>query len=353
MPEITRTIKLHLIAADEDIHDFRELTSSYAKACTEISKYVFEHGFVLNFMSLQKALYQDIRARFCLKSQMTISSLKTVTARYKTVQEQLARHPYRCKADGADPVVIPRTLRWLQKPVVFHRPQADLVRGRDYSFVHDKASMEELLSINTLSGRRTVHFHRPQCFEAYFDGSWKFGTAKLVELKGEWYLHIPATKNLPDTFDEHRSKHVVGIDRGLRFLTTVYDDRGDTFFVSGKEVMAKRDKFAAVRAELQAKGTKSAKRALKRISGRENRFMSDVNHRISKTLVDTYGSDTLFVMEDLTNVSFDEANLSENRKQNNSLRSWAFYQLEQYLSYKAVSSGSFSAQTGRANGQRG
>ena len=69
--------------------------------------------------------------------------------------------------------------------------------------------------------------------------------------------------------------------------------------------------------------------------GRENRWMSDVNHRISKTLVEKYGKDTLFVLEDLTGVSFEASNLSKTAKQNYDLRSWAFYQLEQFLTYKA------------------
>ncbi|MBR1579726.1 MAG: transposase [Selenomonadaceae bacterium] len=63
--------------------------------------------------------------------------------------------------------------------------------------------------------------------------------------------------------------------------------------------------------------------------------MSDVNHCLSKTLVSKYGTDTLFVVEDLTGISFAEKNLSRGGSANNDLRSWAFYQLEQFLSYKA------------------
>lgn len=69
--------------------------------------------------------------------------------------------------------------------------------------------------------------------------------------------------------------------------------------------------------------------------------MSDVNHQISKTLVDRYGSGTLFAVENLAGVSFDERNLS-NRSAGGrrGLRSWAFYQLEQFLTYKARAVGS-------------
>ena len=49
--------------------------------------------------------------------------------------------------------------------------------------------------------------------------------------------------------------------------------------------------------------------------------MSDVNHRMSKTLVEKYGKNTLFVLEDLTGVSFEASNLSRGAKQNYDLRS--------------------------------
>lgn len=61
MPEITKTMKLHLITSEEDNRLFCQLTEQYAAACTDISRYVFDHGFVLNFMELQKQLYQTIR----------------------------------------------------------------------------------------------------------------------------------------------------------------------------------------------------------------------------------------------------------------------------------------------------
>ena len=41
------------------------------------------------------------------------------------------------------------------------------------------------------------------------------------------------------------------------------------------------------------------------------------------------------MLEDLTGVSFEETNLSKTAKQNYDLRSWPFYQLEQFLTYKA------------------
>ncbi|SFS35601.1 Probable transposase, partial [Succinivibrio dextrinosolvens] len=102
-----------------------------------------------------------------------------------------------------------------------------------------------------------------------------------MELKGLWYLHIPVTREKED-FKKENVKHIVGIDRGLRFLSVSYDEEGKTEFISGKKIATKRNKFLELRREFQAKGTKSARRRLKAISGRENRWMSDVNHQISK-----------------------------------------------------------------------
>jgi putative transposase len=67
--------------------------------------------------------------------------------------------------------------------------------------------------------------------------------------------------------------------------------------------------------------------------------MSDVNHRLSKALVKKYGPGTLFVLEDLENISQDDKNF-KSAKQTHDLRNWAFYDLETKLTYKAHETGS-------------
>ena len=305
------------------------MTEQYRQACNFVSQYIFDNQFDLTYQSLNKKLYSDLRGLFGLKSQLAQSSIKTTIARYKTVKQQLFQNPYRYKDEDGRWQRIPKTLEWLWNPVFFRRPQADLVRNRDYSFVDDG----QVLSINTL-GKRTKCTFEGEHFAGYLNVSYQLGTAKLVELKGRWYLHIPVTKAVED-FQKECVRHIVGIDRGLRLLAVSYDEQGKTKFVSGKKIATKRHKFQEVRKQLQAKGTKSAKRKLKAISGRENRWMSEVNHQISKTLVQKYGKDTLFVLGDLAGVSFEESNLSRTAKQNYDLRSWSFYQLEQFLTYKA------------------
>ena len=276
---------------------------------------------------LNKELYTKLRYLFSLKSQMAQSVIRTVIARYKTVKTQMARRPYKYQEPNTGEWYREvRDLNWLHKPISFNHPQVDLQRNRDWSYLSSGQ-----LSINTLDGRIKVDpiYHG---FNQYLNGTWKFGLAKLLKSSGKWYLHISATKEVTD-FDKQTVKHVVGIDRGLRFLVTSYDEQGKTVFFDGQAIMRKRAKYQKLRATLQAKGTKSAKRRLKKLSGRENRRISDVNHCLSKTLVQKYGTNTLFVLENLNGVSFERTDLPKALRNQN--KSWAFYQLEQFLTYKA------------------
>lgn len=233
MQELVKTMKLLLVTTPEEERLFRELTCRYADACNEVSQYVFDNDFPLDSNVLHDALYRHIRSAYGLKSQMSCSVFKTVTAHYKAVETQLEDDPF-TYVEGKYVREIPKDLDVLWKPVHFSRPQADLVRNRDYSFVnHGKT-----LSLNTLSKRVRCAFVVPDNFKDYFDGSWEFGTGKLVSLKGRWYFHIPMTKKIKDPSDAFR--HVVGIDRGIRFMATTYDEKGKTRFYLGKEVQRKR-----------------------------------------------------------------------------------------------------------------
>ena len=308
---------------------FKTTMNRFKDACNYVSQYIFEHDFIIDQLKLQKKIYYEIRLRFGLKSEMTTSAIRCVVARYKTVKTQLAQRPYKYKDINTNEWHREkRDLNWLQKPLCFKRPQVDLVRNRDYSYRKDIKK----LSINTLQNRVLVI---PVChgFGQYLDGSYKLGTAKLLQTGGKWYLHISATKHI-DELNTDDVKHVVGIDRGLRFLATTYDEQGKTTFYDGQKIMRKRAKYEKVRTQLQSKGTKAAKRRLKKLSGRENRWMTDVNHQLSKTLVQKYGSNTFFVIEDLTGVSFNRDDLPKTLRHQNS--SWSFYQLEQFLTYKAL-----------------
>lgn len=126
---------------------------------------------------------------------------------------------------------------------------------------------------------------------------------------------------------------IVGIDLGLNFIATTYNSQGTTQFFQGRAIKHKRGHFKALRKQLQQCQTPSARKRLKQIGSRENRYVHDVNHQVTKALVEQYPKGTLFVLEDLSGV----------RKATEKVRirhryvsvSWAFYQFREMLEYKA------------------
>jgi putative transposase len=120
---------------------------------------------------------------------------------------------------------------------------------------------------------------------------------------------------------------------------------GDSW--SGQQITKIRDHYAKLRAVLQqkaAKGTRSSRRRcrqlLARLSGKEKRFQSWVNHNISRRLVDKAASNGMVIaLEDLTGIrerTNQEPRPKIERRRSNS---WAFFQLRQFLTYKCVVKG--------------
>src|SRR5207237_9741075 len=102
--------------------------------------------------------------------------------------------------------------------------------------------------------------------------------AYLLYRKGIWYLAV--TLDVPEP-TPHEPTETLGVDLGLVNIAT--DSTGETF--SGAQVEKTRHHMHSLRQRLQKRGTKSAKRHLKKLSGREARFRKNTNHVISKHIV--------------------------------------------------------------------
>ena len=276
--------------------------SQIINALNYISKYVFKNN-CLNQRKINENTYYYLRETYKLKSQMAQSCMKTVIAKYKTN-----------KSNGHDFTLI-----------YFKKPDYDLVWNRDYSL------NKMFFSINSLEGRLQIPYEI-KGMEQYFDNSFKFGTAKLINNFGKYFLHIPMTKDYPSIIEFDVNK-IVGIDLGINFLATIYDSYGKTTFYNGRHIKGKRGHYKILRKELQEHNTKSSKKKIISIGSRENRYINDVNHSITKALIGKYGSNTLYVLEDLTNVR--NATEKVRIKDRYVSVSWAFYQFRQFLEYKA------------------
>ncbi len=303
MGQITITAKIQIVPSDEDKVLLNRTMSTYTDACNYVSNYVFQTHNLKQF-ALNKVLYSDLRNRFGLKSQMAQSVLKTVIARYKTILENQNE--------------------WI-KPN-FKKPQYDLVWNRDYSLTSN------CFSVNTLDGRVKLSYFA-NGMAKYFDHDvYSFGTAKLVNKHGKYFLQIPVTYEVEECTDAEIC-HVVGIDRGINFVAATYDSKHKSGFVSGKTIKQKRAHYMKLRKELQMRRTPSARRRIKAIGSRENRWMQDVNHQVSKALVESNPKHTLFVLENLGGVR--SATERVRTKDRYVSVSWSFFDLEQKIIYKA------------------
>lgn len=329
MTELAKVAKVRLYPNQQQAQAFRDMTVEYQRLCNLASEWLFNHDFPMNSNVVNKALYRDFRKQSDLNSQMVQSVFRTVIARYKTVKRQLQSKPYRYQNEHGRWVTIKKDLTWLWRPIQFKRPQADLVRQSNWSILNNG----QLMSLSTMCKRTKLAFNSSVFTQSLLD--WKNGTAKLLESNGKWYLHISLTKEVTDIPIDKPT--FIGIDRGLRFLATTYDHNGQTRFFNGQKIMTKRRKYRQLRNDLQTKNTHSSRKKLKQIGHRENRWMTDVNHQITKTLVDQAPKGTVFVLEDLTGVSFNRDDLSKSQRNTNS--SWSFYQFEQFLTYKAKEKG--------------
>ncbi|MBD2185830.1 RNA-guided endonuclease InsQ/TnpB family protein [Aerosakkonema funiforme] len=121
-----------------------------------------------------------------------------------------------------------------------------------------------------------------------------------------------------------------GIDRGLYHQAVTSDGQ----FFSSDKIREVQRRYLYNRRRLQQKGTRSAKRQLKAMSGREKRFMRNTNHCVSKKLANQPDV-TVFVLEDLSSIRTQ----SRGKKVNKWLSSWPFYQQEQFLTYKSIALG--------------
>jgi putative transposase len=184
-----------------------------------------------------------------------------------------------------------------------------------------------IATIASIGGRIKATFFIPQNYRDYLTWKIKSSTISYDRRSDTFYLHVSLEHDDPKPITEFK---VLGIDRGIVNIAVCSDNT----FYNSKKVKNTRAKYAHLRKELQSRGTKSAKRKLKRLAGKERRFVTDVNHCISKQIVNS--DYTVFALEDLSKIRVQKR---RGKQFNYKLNNWSFYQLEQFIRYKAEALG--------------
>jgi putative transposase len=183
------------------------------------------------------------------------------------------------------------------------------------------------ISIWCLGGRQLMPY---VCHNAKYIPFIK-GEADLIFRKGKFFLF--QSVNIPDEAIED-VEEFIGVDLGLTDIAVT----SDGVVHSANWANEYREQKQKVRSSIQSKGTKGAKKLLKRLSGRERITATIINHTISKSIVKSAKEQNKGVsIEDLTNIRF--TSKRRNRKFKSKLGKWSFFQLRQFLTYKCTISG--------------
>jgi putative transposase len=262
---------------------------------------------VANAVKLQSLCYREIRARFGLSSNLAQQVCRRLAGARKVAQQK-------------------------NRPVKAFKGGFATYDARIFSF----REKDWTVSLTTVEGRERFELAIGRYQRERLAGS-NPKSATLVKRKDGSYSIQICVETEPSP--PQRTGRVLGVDLGRTDIA--HTSEGDNW--NGQQLNRIRDHYSKLRAALQrkaSKGTRSSRRRcrqlLQRLSGKERRFQTWVNHRISKAIVSrAKATNSAIALEDLTGirerVNQQPCNKAERRRAN----SWAFYQLRQFLEYKA------------------
>ncbi len=242
-----------------------------------------------HWLPLQRRAYREVRERFQLPAAAAVVVIRKVAYAYRNAHRR--QHQASFRRRGAIPVYQHR----------YRRDGTVLAYGLRIPFT--ARPQAELSS-------------RHQAVLCYRRG--KFILHQVVE------VDVPAPAPVQD---------YLGCDLGTTNLLT--DSEAEAY--SGEAVEEKRRIHTHRRARLQRRGTRAARRKLRKISGRQRRYQRDVNHVIAKRVVAKAQRLCCGIaLEDLRGI---RDRIKARRRQRARLHNWAFGQLRQFIVYKAAQAG--------------
>ena len=291
------TAAIQLLPSPQQADALRRTLETANAACDYISQLAWLTNTFRQF-AIHKLTYQDARETFGLAAQLVV----------------------RCIAKVADAYKLDRKSQRTFQPL-----GAVPYDGRILSYNHKGSEV----SIWTLDGRQAIPFVCGQRQRQLL--ATQRGETDLAFVRGKWYLFVACEVETPEPID---AQGALGVDLGIVNLAT--DSDGEVF--SGQQIESRRQWYQARRQALQKDATKSAKRHLKRLAGRQHRFQKDTNHYISKRLVaKAERTKRTIVLEDLKGIRARARVKGPGQRARHG--NWAFGQLRQFLSYKAQRAG--------------
>ncbi len=203
---------------------------------------------------------------------------------------------------------------------------------REYS---RNKKLKEAKNVNLIIPSQSIKLNQKErsieipCLKFVFDYQFRNDFTKInqIEINKEWVfvsVTIPEKKEI-------KVKNLLGIDRNTKgHIAVLANPKSGEVIKLGKEALHIHNKYKQIRRELQSKGKY---KKVKSIKDRESRLVRNLNHQVSKAIIDIAKKSKCGIkLEDLKGIR-------DNRKHaksfNYNLHSWSFYQLEQFIKYKA------------------
>jgi putative transposase len=187
------------------------------------------------------------------------------------------------------------------------------------------------MSLN--GGRQTIRF-RVFDYAARYIG-YPVDTAELVHKDGQWWLHVVVTVKAPQV---ELTDQVIGIDLGINRPAVTSNNQ----FLEQRRWKAVEGRYFKLSSALQKKGTKSAKRHLRKAKRRRARFQRDCDHVLSKQIVAAAEPGDTIVLENLKDIRKRTNHGKKTVKQQQTrhrMHSWPFASLKTKIEYKAEERG--------------
>jgi putative transposase len=293
------SVKCKLIVPQELRREIDCTLEGFADACNQILTKA-KNAKCWNVTKLHHLVYHRVRLSTGLKANHVCQAIRRVVANAKAV-----------------------------KQIHKFRPTSISLDARTFKYDESK----QVVGITLIGGRVNLPLKIGGYQIALLRGQTPTSATLNKTRQGDYFINIVALIDAPAT---GKTPKVIGVDLGRTDIATTSTGKA----WSGKHIQAARNRYSKTRSNIQSKGSRSARRLMRRLQGRESRYQSWLNHNISKQLVrEAKQLDAALAFEDLTNIrqslNQQPRNKTERRRTNN----WAFYQLRVFVAYKAIIAG--------------
>ena len=230
------TIVCKIKPTSEQAQKLEMTLRAFSDACNYINATV--NPQIKNKNRIQAEVYKNVREQFGLSANLAVRACTRVASNRKTAALK-------------------------KRPVKAFKPTSADYDARIFSY----RQKDQTVSLSTVEGRKRMSLILGNYQIGKLVGKTPTSATLSKHRDGQLYIHIQVKDEAPQP---QHSEDIIGVDLGRTDIAVT--SLGQSW--SGENINSVRDRFSRVRASVQRKGTKGAKRLLKRLSGREKRYQT-------------------------------------------------------------------------------